>query len=429
MSRPTPKKQGTKKDDFPREGQLESNWHKAKGKIEEMSDFEKEQMVLKTCYRICIELNHQRIYASCYFFMVSEGYGPQGQVKKAFTEYIPEGKEGVRCELVADMFLKKCKEIFGEKIPLEMFAGGEGIKLQATISSASSKSISQKQAKSELSDSLSLAELDMASSCSGSGYFSDFNSQSSQSSAQVSPTCNHPDFREFMAQTALSSINPNHQGRELAPLARSLREEPLQQWSQPSKLAKTSRKTSFGTRASSDESNWWESVDPEQRSDIQRFIAEASRVYSDQPDQSELVKRDCMAKFQLSNSQYQWTLTHLLRGIGEQPIPRNYSQRAELAPLARSPRKGSPQQWSPPSKLAKTSRITTFGTRASSDESNWWESVDPEQRSDIQRFIAEASRVYSDQPELVKRDCITKFQLSNSQYQWTLTHLLRGIGE
>jgi hypothetical protein len=144
------------------------------------------------------------------------------------------------------------KEIFGEKIPLEMFAGGEGIKLQATISSASSKSISQKQAKSELSDSLSLAELDMASSCSGSGYFSDFNSQSSQSSAQVSPTCNHPDFREFMAQTALSSINPNNQGRELAPLARSLREEPPQQGSQPSKLAKTSRKTSFGTRASSD---------------------------------------------------------------------------------------------------------------------------------------------------------------------------------
>jgi len=56
-----------------------------------------------------------------------------------------------------------------------------------------------------------------------------------------------------MAQTALSSINPNHQGRELAPLARSPREEPPQQWSQPSKIAKTSRKTSFGTRASSDE--------------------------------------------------------------------------------------------------------------------------------------------------------------------------------
>jgi hypothetical protein len=63
---------------------------------------------------------------------------------------------------------------------------------------------------------------------------------------------------------------------------------------------------------------------------------------------------------------------------------------------------------------------------ATSPDLSWWESVDPEQRSDIQFFIAEANRVYAADPkglQLTKRDCTTKFQLSQSQYDWVLAHL------
>jgi hypothetical protein len=66
--------------------------------------------------------------------------------------------------------------------------------------------------------------------------------------------------------------------------------------------------------AASPDTSWWDSVDPEQRTDIQRFIAEANRVYAADPKQLELVKRDCATKFQLSNSRCEWVLAHLTCG-------------------------------------------------------------------------------------------------------------------
>ena len=52
--------------------------------------------------------------------------------------------------------------------------------------------------------------------------------------------------------------------------------------------------------------------------------------------------------------------------------------------------------------------------------SEWWNSHPPEDRLVVQRFIAEASRVYSDEPANVKRDCTHKFQLTDDQYEWIL---------
>ena len=57
----------------------------------------------------------------------------------------------------------------------------------------------------------------------------------------------------------------------------------------------------------------------------------------------------------------------------------------------------------------------------------WWEMLAPDDRSETQRFIADAARAYQNNTDsgasLAKRDCITKFRISATQYDWVLSYL------
>jgi hypothetical protein len=50
----------------------------------------------------------------------------------------------------------------------------------------------------------------------------------------------------------------------------------------------------------------------------------------------------------------------------------------------------------------------------------WWESLNPEQRSEMLCFLANANSEHPGQPQNVKVACITGFQLQDYQYEWLL---------
>ena len=84
---------------------------------------------------------------------------------------------------------------------------------------------------------------------------------------------------------------------------------------------------------------WWTNLDPSRRDDVQRFVAEAAR--------------DCMAKFQLTETQYQWVVQHLTThrpGSGEDSedeggsrgvaVAKPAENEGDEAPAARNPPRG-----------------------------------------------------------------------------------------
>ena len=56
---------------------------------------------------------------------------------------------------------------------------------------------------------------------------------------------------------------------------------------------------------------WWEMLESEDRSEMQRFIADAARAYQEQPDAARMAKKDCIHKFTISEPQYDWALKYL----------------------------------------------------------------------------------------------------------------------
>ena len=76
---------------------------------------------------------------------------------------------------------------------------------------------------------------------------------------------------------------------------------------------------------------WWDKLSIEEKANIERFMKQTNIVHADRLDREELVKRDCIAKFKITESQYQYVL-HYLSGAA----PASSSASSAASPRASS---------------------------------------------------------------------------------------------